>query len=66
VIFLKTSEKYLKFRLIFGLLNRKEDDSRKDAKAPRFGEQEKNLSLRPWRLGAISLLEVVLFNIAQS
>jgi len=35
-------------------------DSRKDAKAPRFGEISKSLTLRAWRLGAINFLKVIL------
>jgi hypothetical protein len=40
-------------------------DSRKDAKAPRFGEISKCLALRPLRLGAINFLKVVLLNTAK-
>jgi hypothetical protein len=49
--------------LNFGLENRKEDDSRKDAKNAKFGEIEKYFSLRSWRLGAVNFIEVVLVNI---
>jgi hypothetical protein len=53
------------------LTESEKDASRKDAKAPRFGEISKNISLRAWRpfgfaqdkLGAINFLEFVLFNI---
>jgi hypothetical protein len=40
-------------------------DSRKDAKAPRFGEISRCLTLRAWRLGAINFLKVVLLNILE-
>jgi hypothetical protein len=39
------------------------DDSRKDAKHAKFGEIGQLSSLRTSRLGAINLLEFVLFNI---
>jgi hypothetical protein len=48
------------------LTESEKDASRKDAKAPRFGEISKNLSLRAWRLGARNFLEFVLFNISRA
>jgi hypothetical protein len=39
------------------------DDSRKDAKHAKFGEIRGYFSLRPWRLGGINFLEMVLFSI---
>jgi hypothetical protein len=50
----KSSQRYLKFLSLF-LTEPKRDDSRKDAKAPRFGEMNNTLSLRAWRLGAITI-----------
>jgi hypothetical protein len=40
-------------------------DSRKDAKAPRFGEISKCLTLRASRLGGINFRKVVLLNISK-
>jgi len=42
----------------------KKDASRKGAKLAKFGEIF--LPFRSWRLGAINLLEVVLFNISKA
>jgi hypothetical protein len=54
----------LKFSLEFGTEIGKKDASRKGAKRAKFGEIF--LPLRPWRLGAIDFLEVVLLNISKA
>jgi hypothetical protein len=54
----------LKFSLEFGSRNQGKDASRKGAKRAKFGEIFP--PLRPWRLGAINFLEVVLFNISKA
>ena len=53
----------LNSRFNFGLRNREKDASRKGAKDAKFGEIGKYCSLRAWRLGAKSFVEVVLLNI---
>ena len=49
----KDEPKIFEVSVTFGIRNREEDASRKDAKRAKFGEKTgKYFSLRPWRLGA--------------
>jgi hypothetical protein len=58
---LKLSKDILNFRSNFAVRIRKRNDSRKDAKRAKFGENIKIVFFAPWRLGArIFFVEVIL------